>query len=347
MQDDKQKRNTKLVLIGAVIIVFLFIVIRVVTTNNGYGGGLGTYSAPEFDSVKLPAAQNKISQFEEDSRKEQEKKYKPGENKEAIYMDFKKAYVKTDGNDGNSEPGKEAQTLNTVIQNTQAKKSNEYPSGNERYSPVSYPKKENAEDVQKISKPATVQTPDPAPEKIAEKNSSPFGTIKSEKTKPATAPTANVKKEKDLVRAEIYGSQKIANGGGVIFRNTEDIAGEIKIPKNSLLYGKASYNGDRVKISVTRAKTAQGDEIIDLMCFDNDYIEGIYFKAPMDEAVDKTKDDAGLDLSDQIKNSGLINKGINTVSSAVKNTADAIKKDRKLSVDDGYIVYLKINSKKK
>lgn len=340
MQDEKQKRKTKLMLIGSVIVIFLFIVIRVITTNSGYNGGLGAYNGPEFDSVELPPAQNKISQFDEEKRIEDAKKYHPDESKDAVFMDFKKAYTKTDG------------TFETEKKNNESdptlKRKNESPSENNRYSPVSYKKKSNEnpeEREQKISKNKTNVETQEEPVQVAEQENNPFGTIKSEKSKTVTGH----KKVKDMVRAEVYGNQKIPNGGGIIFRNTEDIfIGDLKIPKNSILHGKATYRGnDRVMINVTRAKTQQGDEIVDLTCFDNDYIEGIFFKAPVDEAVDKTKDDAGDDIGDQIKNSRLIVKGVKTVEKVVKNTADAVKKDRKLSVDDGYIVYLKINIKKK
>lgn len=334
MSEEKQKKNTKLLVIASSIMLFLFIVVRIITANSGGSGGLGSYTGPEFDSVKLPEESNKITEFEKDKRKEQEDRYKPEENKDAIFMDFKKAYAKVDNIEQKEQEQKKIDESQKTVAST-------VPNENNRYTPVTYTKKAKDE-VQKIgtTKPSKEIVIETEPEMQA---NDPFGTVSNN-------PLVKQKqiKSKDMIRAEVYGDQKIPNGGGIIFRNTEEIiVGDIKIPKNSILYGKASYNADRVLIAVSRAKTQAGDELLDLTCFDNDYIEGIFFKAPRDEAVDKTKDDANEDISEQIKNSKLIVKGVKTVEKAVKNTADAIKKDRKLSLEDGYIVYLKINIKKK
>ena len=333
MSEDKQKKNTRLLITAASIMLFLFIVVRIITVNCGGNGGLGSYTGPVFDSVKLPDESNKIKEFDDDKRKEEEKKYKPEENKDAIFMDFKKAYSKQDSSQA-------VQTPATTIANEKPKQK-DYSQENERYTPVNYNKKEK-EDVQKIGNPKVSKEikEDPTPETPT---SDPFGTVNNTISGKSTPI-----KSKDMIRAEVYGDQKIPNGGGIIFRNTDEIIiNDIKVPKNSILYGKASYNADRVMISVTRAKTQAGDELLDLTCFDNDYIEGIFFKAPRDEAIDKTTDDANSDIAEQLQNSKLIVKGVKTVEKAVKNTADAIKKDRKLSLEDGYIVYLKIKIKKK
>lgn len=333
MSEEKQKKNTKLLVISSAVMLFLFIVVRIITANSGGSRGLGSYTGPEFDSVKLPEESNKITEFEKDKRKEQEDRYKPGENKEAIFMDFKKAYSKVDDTEQKQEQNNTAPNKEQLAPST----SKEI----DRYSPVTYSKKV-PEEVQKIG--TTKSTNEIIKEKEPEEETKdPFGTVSNN-------PLVKSKqsKSKDMIRAEVYGDQKIPNGGGIIFRNTEEIIiNDVKVPPNSILYGKASYNADRVMIAVTRAKTQAGDELLDLTCFDNDYIEGIFFKAPRDEAVDKTKDDANEDISEQLKNSKLIVKGVKTVEKAVKNTADAIKKDRKLSLEDGYIVYLKINIKKK
>ena len=333
MSEDKQKKNTRLLIIAASIMLFLFIVIRIITVNSIGNGGLGSYTGPVFDSVKLPDESNKIKEFEEDKRKEQEDRYKPEENKGAIFLDFKKAYSKQDSSQADQKP------VNAIV--TEKLKQKDYSKENERYTPVNYNKKEK-EEVQKIANPkASKEITESTPPET--QTADPFGTVSntiSGKSSPI--------KSKDMIRAEVYGDQKIPNGGGIIFRNTDEInINDVKVPKNSILYGKASYNADRVMISVTRAKTQAGDELLDLTCFDNDYIEGIFFKAPRDEAVDKTTDDANSDIAEQLQNSKLIVKGVKTVEKAVKNTADAIKKDRKLSLEDGYIVYLKIKMKKK
>jgi hypothetical protein len=331
MSEDKQKKNTRLLIIAASIMLFLFIVVRIITVNCGGNGGLGSYTGPVFDSVKLPDESNKIKEFDDDKRKEEENKYKPEENKDAIFMDFKKAYSKLDSS-------KADQTHTTTIVHEKPKQK-DYSQENERYTPVNYNKKEEVQKIgnSKASKELTKDTP------TETQATDPFGTVNNT----ISGKSAPIK-SKDMIRAEVYGDQKIPNGGGIIFRNTDEIIiNDIKVPKNSILYGKASYSGDRVMISVTRAKTQAGDELLDLTCFDNDYIEGIFFKAPRDEAIDKTTDDANSNIAEQIQNSNLIVKGVKTIENAAKNTADAIKKDRKLSLEDGYIVYLKIKIKKK
>lgn len=339
METDPHKKKTRLMIIGSVILLFIFIIVRIISTSTGDGLGLGVYEGPKFDSVKLPEDNNKISEFEEEARREQEKKYKPEESEDAVFVNFKKAYKKTSG-----ESAEENENRIDSKKTVQSKSVSSPEKNN--YTPILYAKKEKVieEEVpQKIGKTKEVVKKEEV-ESEEEENDNPFGTIKTGKTKA----TSSTKKAKDMVRAEVYGDQSVTNGGGVVFRNTDEIIiGGITVPKNSILYGKANYSGDRVLITVSRAKTQSGDEVIDLTCYDNDYIEGVYFKAPRDEAVDKTKDDASEDIGEQLKNSKLVVRGVKTVGKAVKNTTEAIKKDRKLSVEDGYIVYLKINTKKK
>lgn len=332
--EDKQKKTTKILVIGAIVMIFLFIVVRVITYQASGTKGLSKYEGPVYDSIVLPKQDTKLQQYEKDQLKEQEDKYKRSED--AVFMDFKSAYAKTGAipNEANETNISKPVTDNSLT-GQPIEQYNAQPSTN-NYSPVTFSSQVTKQTTQ--PKEELKDSEDELLQKEVIVPKDPFGTIHSKKAKAV--------KTKDMIRGEIYGNQKIIDGGGVIIRNTEELYLDGKmIPENSILYGVASYTGDRVNINLTRAKTRLGEQAISVPIFDNDYIQGIYFKAPQDEAVEKTKEDINEDLADQINNSRLVIKGINIAKNGVKNAADAAKKNRKLTLNDGYIVYLNINVK--
>ena len=115
----------------------------------------------------------------------------------------------------------------------------------------------------------------------------PFGTITSDNNQ-TQKQTAN---QTNYYSAEIYGDQSIQDGGIVLIRNTAPMSYlNLSIPRNSILYGQASFRENRVFVSINRVKTSAGESSVAFTVKDNDRIEGLYYKAPIDEAVDKTKE---------------------------------------------------------
>lgn len=140
--------------------------------------------------------------------------------------------------------------------------------------------------------------------------------------------------------AEIYGDQKIANDGLVMMRNTQNINTNSKrIPKNSILFGQAKFNGNRVQIHINRAKTANGEMLVDLLVLDNDRIEGIYYQTPVDDIAQKKKEDVEIELP------GTYGKAISKVAETViKGGKEIIKKSNTLNLREGYKLFIKINT---
>lgn len=159
----------------------------------------------------------------------------------------------------------------------------------------------------------------------------PFGTIYGNQKSPTT-------KTVMYYTGEIYGDQRIAPGGNIVIRNTETINYlSLVIPRNSILYGQASFTGNnRVYVRINRAKTSAGEFPVSLSLQDNDRIEGLYYKAPIDESVDDTKEEVNLPKVGG-KYSGVINKVTETV---VREGKDLMRKSQTLNLEEGYKVYI-------
>ncbi len=180
--------------------------------------------------------------------------------------------------------------------------------------------------------PAPVETPK-EDNLIETKN--PFGTITSGNNQPqkqtATQP--------NYYPAEIYGDQSIQDGGIVLIRNTAAMQYlNISIPRNSILYGQASFRGNRVFVSINRVKTPSGEFSVSLAVKDNDKIDGLYYKAPIDETVDKTKEGVN---APSIPIPGMYGAVINSVTqSVVSGGKDLMKRTSSLNLEEGYKVYI-------
>ncbi len=167
---------------------------------------------------------------------------------------------------------------------------------------------------------------------VVKKN--PFGTISKE----TNTQNKSISLDSDLYyKGEVYGDQKIENGGYVIIRNTEAFQfSSISIPKNSILYGQASFSGNRVKIKISRIKTLSGEFTVNLYVLDNDRLEGIYYKAPIDETVDKTKEDMSLP-----EIPGAYGGVLNSVAERVIGSGkDLMKRKASLNLAEGYKLFI-------
>jgi len=165
---------------------------------------------------------------------------------------------------------------------------------------------------------------------ITTQTKNPFGTIGGYQKEISTESNSAI-----FYAAEIYGDQKIENGGNVLIRNTEPITyHNISIPRNSVLYGQAKFSGNRVHVIIVRAKTNKGEYSVNLAVQDNDRIEGFYYKAAIDETVDKQKDEIEVNLPGKF---GVLNK---VAEKAISGTKDLMHRSQTLNLNEGYKLYI-------
>jgi hypothetical protein len=172
-----------------------------------------------------------------------------------------------------------------------------------------------------------------------------FGTVYNNSNSSKTA----VKKS-DLVKSVIHADQSLGNGQSAIIRITSDmtLSDGTLIPKNSIMYGVVDYGNDRVHVTVRRVITTQKKEMnVNLEVYDNDYIKGIYYQTEIDKGVDKGKDESGNDVVNDIASTSGngITKGAliagKLIKKGVTSTSETLKKNRKIKLEEGYILYVK------
>ncbi len=337
---DKNRSKNKVVVGIFIALLVLFILIRVVALQNAGSEGI-TVIQPDLDSVNLENNTSKMAKFEREHEEElaKENNYTSNDPQPSNY-NFKEMF----GVDGKTTTATAVQTQ-TVAEAKPANKS-----GYGHYEPVQNNSRNEIteEQIRNINKskvkqqeaPVNNTTPvEPEPQVT---NSSPFGTYSSNKTKSNTSTNTNVK-TKDAYKCFLHSDQKIVNGGGCIFRAGEDIVLEDRVIKrNSILYGSATYQGQRVLIKINRVKSPDGEYAVNLTVYDNDFVKGIFFKNAYDEVAEKTTDDMANDGVEI--NPGLVKTATKAVVHAGKNVGDAIKKERSLHLQEGYIIYIKDNN---
>lgn len=333
---DKNKRNIKYIAIASFSLILFVIVVRSLSVNIN-GDSKLNYTGPEYDSVALPTSEGKIEQYKKEEQEAKQKEFALQENNpEAVNVNFEKLYGKetktvAEVKEVKAVEQKEVQASSTRKRNNSDNngyvEANNYENYNEK---IKERKQKEHKEVVEEPKQSVAQQP-----VQEQKSTNPFGTQSVIKNKVNQGIN-----EKDMYKCVVHADQKVPNGGGIIVRAFEDmVIGGKKVLKNSLLYGIATYNNNRVKIVITRIKTTTGDLAVACSVYDNDYIEGIFFKNAYDKAVDKSTEDVGGAVGDQV--GGVVGTGIKVVNDASKNVGQAIKNDRKLNVQEGYILYIK------
>lgn len=314
------KKLTKILVFSGIGLLFLFIVLRLsfkASQDNVIDGP--QLNDPEYANVKLPDQKSNLEKENDIKRKEQQEKEK------YINQDFGSAFVlKKDSN--------VIKSTTKIVESSNPSQQNVPDNTPKFQSKVieDYNKQSSVEQKQIVSEP--VENKD---KKVTKPT---FGTMKAENKNSTVKQRANESSFKGT-KAEIYGDQKIAEGGGVIIRNKTAITYKgIEIPANSILKGKAVYNGNRVKMSIHKAETKNGNFNVDLYVLDNDNIEGVFYKAPIDEVKDGKTDQVIVPG----KYSGVISNAVNKTVDGVKELA---KKSRSLELEDGYIIYIMPNEK--
>lgn len=349
------KKLTKILFISGFGLLILFIIVRLAFKSHSERI-TDMPTAPELSyAPKKMEEKTKMQQFEQ-RRLDRQRKEMGYEENNYVVPDFNDLTRKSDSIKAGSEASivDEQRTAgnssysrqnnnernNTVQQNPSRSRQAPKPSTNEKeqstqsnqqgglkfHSNYFDSKKEETESSVKVQ-PKSETVPITTPR-------NPFGTISSESKsaiqKEGTNSNFNCK-------AEIYGDQKIENGGIVMIRSTEGFGwGSVTVPRNSILYGQAVFEGNRVQVKINRVKTQSGEYSVNFAVWDNDRLEGIYYKAPIDETVDNAKQDVN---APQVP--GTYGAVLSTLTqTVVKSGKDLMKKKQTLNLEDGYKLFI-------
>jgi len=317
------RKLTKYLFIFGFIMLLLIIIIRMVNIS----GSDRLTDMPQVGELSYSPGEikekSKIEQFEEEEREKRNKEMGFEENKIVFptFSEIKKEEINqsqkmtspaiiTEQAVKSSTPG-----ITLPPKNTTSTISNKKLSYHSEYLDTKKDKETDAP-------PATVSAEPTTP-------SNPFGTITANPIRTTPSGTAI------FYMAEIYGDQKIENGGNVLIRNTEPIKYlDVTIPKNSVLSGQANFQGNRVYVKIALAKTPKGNFPVSLSVQDNDRIEGFYYKAPIDETVDKSKEEVNVRLPGNL---GALNQVAET---AIRGGKDLMRRSQTLNLSEGYKLYI-------
>ncbi len=333
------KRLTKLLFISGFGLLILFICVRLLFKSQADRiTDMPTVGQLSYTPKRIEE-KSKMQQFEE-NKKETERKKMGYEENNYVVPNFNEFTKKSESIDPVNKTGAEFKstvatikpaqnrTLTTSIAISSQKVQENTPSSKLDFHSNYFNSKKDISTVS-VAEQAQASTGS-AP---AEKN--PFGTISLENS--SLLQKSNSASALFSYKAEVYGDQKIENGGIVMLRSTEGFQlGAISVAKNSIFYGQAVFQGNRVHIKINRIKTPTGEFPASLAVQDNDRMEGIYYKAPIDEVVDKTTDQVN---APQITST--YGGVINSITQAVTSQSKAlIKKTATLNLEDGYKLFI-------
>jgi predicted DNA-binding helix-hairpin-helix protein len=71
----------------------------------------------------------------------------------------------------------------------------------------------------------------------------------------------------------------------------------LNIHYNARLYGVASYKGGRFFIDINRVKTSEGEFSVNMKVYDNDGIEGLFYKSGIEKNLEDDKDNLVSDIA--------------------------------------------------
>ena len=170
------------------------------------------------------------------------------------------------------------------------------------------------------------------PASISPSNAS-FGTLKNNPSTAKGETSANL----EQFNAKVYGDHRLQQNTALVVRNTQEIHWNNEtIPENSLFYGKAMFNGNRVAVLFNKVKTPLKEIFVRFAILDNDRIEGLFYRAPLDEVVDDSQDAVNTNLSPS-NNYDLVNR---ISQGTLSKTKELLQKSRVLVLPEGYPVFL-------
>ena len=334
---NKNKVMATVLIVVAVIFLVGIIIARAYSLNQG-DTALQDVTVPEEDVI-LPPTEGNIEHVENAVVKDNESPVIDNSIQEQ--QTFKNVVNKpTNGNTERSvaftEPTIDKRQGSIKNEGKKAKQNDYYED-----TPIQKASKENKKSVEK-------EQPINGKEEVIEqpaKKTSAFGTVYSSNNS-VKGPV----KKSDLVKAVIHADQSLGNGQSAIIRLTSDmtLADGTIIPKNSIMYGTVEYGNDRVHVLVKRVITVQKKEMnVALDVYDNDYIKGIYYQTEIDKGVDRGKDESGNDVVNdvaQTPGNGITKGAIiagKLLKKGVTSASETLKKNRKIKLEEGYILYVK------
>ena len=346
------KKLVKTLVVSGTGLLIIFIMVRLAFKNSGDRiTDMPTIGELKYEPEKIKE-ESKAEQFEK-QKKESDRKEMGYDNSQYVIPNFNNLLDKKD-NSATVQSAENKSTASfagsrknisserkppyqnpTALTSTLNKASSSVPTAPaKKISPPASKLNYHSDYFNKSSEVIAVQQEIPkADNSTASRN--PFGTITSENNQ-AQKQIAN---QSNYYCAEIYGDQSIQDGGIVLIRNTAPMQYlNLSIPRNSILYGQASFRENRVFVSINRVKTPAGESSVAFSVKDNDRIEGLYFKAPIDEAVDKTKE--GMNAP-SISIPGAYGGVISSVTQSVfQGGKNLMKGTSSLNLNEGYKVYL-------
>lgn len=332
----ENKTLSKILFFSGLGMLGVFIVIRVITYHKtDIPAEITPIGDVKVEDSKLPEEKTKNEIIEEINAEKKKKEVMPSDENQYIQqmdlrkftdMEEKKANQSIQNTTGNSK-----NYANTSPENSRTVAIDPYSKNKLKYK-SEYFDRQKQNDPYSNPDQQNVATPQPAIQHVEQKSA--FGTIKSG---PSNSPISIPSKE--YYSAQVYGDQKIMPNTALVVRNTEDMVfNNIQIQKNSIFYGIASFSGNRVLININKVKTANGEFPVKYNVMDNDRIEGIYNKAPIDEVLENSQDNTNINYAGKDKTYGGI------VNSIAQNTAgkakELMQKSRSLNLAEGYVIYL-------
>ena len=336
------KKLVKVLVISGTALLILFIFVRLAVKNSGDRiTDMPTIGELKYDPKKVKE-ESKVEQFEQ-QKKEKDRREMGQDNSQYVIPNFTDLSGKKD----NAAPAQSAENNSTTTftaarQNLFADR-HDVSGGQSSFSRNSIaPAKKISPQDSKLNYHSDYFKNNDAPPVLVENtkadnstSKNPFGTITSDNTQGQKQNST----QPNYYSAEIYGDQSIQEGGIVLIRNTVALSYlNISIPRNSILYGQATFRGNRVLVNINRTKTPSGEFSVSFGVKDNDKIEGLYYKAPIDETVDNTKSNLN---APSIPIPGAYGGIINSITQAtVQSGKDLMKRAASLNLEEGYKVYI-------
>lgn len=144
------------------------------------------------------------------------------------------------------------------------------------------------------------------------------------------------------IKAVVHEDQNLVSGSTVKLRITQETnLGNITLPKDQLVYGIASLNGERLKISIRHIRLAEQILPVDLNIHDADGLEGIRIPGSVSQEVSsqtggQTLQGLGFNSFDYSLEAQAANAGIETAKSFLGKKIKQVK----VSLKAGYQVWI-------
>jgi conjugative transposon TraM protein len=144
------------------------------------------------------------------------------------------------------------------------------------------------------------------------------------------------------IKAVIHEDQTLVSGSTVKLRITQETSiGGITLPKDQLVYGIASLNGERLKISIRHVRLAEQIIPVDLKIHDADGLEGIRIPGSISQEVSsqtggQALQGLGFNSLDYSLEAQAANAGIETAKSFLGKKIKQVK----VSLKAGYQVWM-------